>query len=237
MRDTLSGNRRRGLTLIEILIALIVLMVGLVGIFALFPVGMRSTQESVEDSTAALLAESVHHAIVAGMRSSRPASGPADRVPVVLTHDGGPGRAWDGRTTHNATTGTPAGPLLPQDTYVFQLPSESDGGAPLSYPTPGTGSTDVPGANLLQMAGMGVSGAPSYVRRSLVGAGTLVNPTGGSVRAEDPTEPLNQYQVAFVVARVRDAAGTYAQPLFEVSIRVFRNGDLRKTFRTMVAGM
>ncbi len=237
MGDTLSTRRRRGLTLIEILIALVILMVGLVGIFALFPVGMRSTQESIEDTTAAVQAESFHHALLAAMRSARPASGPTDRVAVVFTHDGLPGRGWDGRTTHDATTGVAAGPALPEDTYVFQLPSEADAGVVRSYPTPGTGSLDVPGGALFQMAGTGMSGPPSYVRRSLIGAGTLASPSAGSVRWEDPSEALNQYQVSFDVARVRDAAGGYASPLFEVRIRVYRNGGLKKTFLTQIAGM
>ncbi len=126
---------------------------------------------------------------------------------------------------------------LPEDTYVFQLPSEADGGVIRSYPTPGTGSTDVPGATLFQMAGTGVSPGPSYVRRSLIGAGTLTSPSAGSVRWEDPSEPLNQYQLAFDAIRVRGTDGTYASPLFEVRIRVYRNGVPKKTFLTQIAGM
>ena len=54
----------RGLTLIEILLALIVMVLGVVGILALFPPALQSALESVEDTNAAVVSESVAHALV-----------------------------------------------------------------------------------------------------------------------------------------------------------------------------
>lgn len=216
---------RRGLTLIEILIALIILMVGLVGVFALFPVGIRSTQESVEDTTAALIAESFHHALIAAMRSSPPAAGPGSRVEVVMCHDGLPGRRYDGGSTHNATTGgTGGGTLLPDNTYVFWLPSETDGALLATFPRQNTGSPTAPRQALFRMAECGQQATPTYVKRCLMGTGTnRQTPSPGTVWAEDASEALDQYFVAFDVVRVRDQAGGFTQPLFEFRIGVYRN--------------
>ncbi|GEM_PF-2463779 len=215
----------RGLTLIEILIALIILMVGLVGIFALFPVGIRSTQESVEDSTAALVAESFHHALIAAMRASPPAAGPGARVDVAMCHDGLSGRRWDGGTMHNATAGGSAGGvLLPDNTYVFWLPSEADGGLLATFPRSNTGSPTPPRQALFRMAECGQPGTPQYVKRCLMGTGTnRQTPSPGAVWSEDASEGLDQYFVAFDVVRVRDQNNLYTQPLFEFRIGVYRN--------------
>ncbi len=218
------AHSRRGLTLIEILIALIILMVGLVGIFALFPVGIKSTQESVEDTTAALLAESFHHALIAAMRTSRPANGVADEVPVVMCHDGLPGMRFDGGTSHDATTGLAGGPTLPDNTYVFALPSENDGNAGnrvFTYPRPNTGSPTAPRRALFRMGDSG--GSATYTRRCLMGTGTRAAPAAGSVWFEDPTEAIDQYYVCFDIYRVRDQAGGFSQPLFEFQIGIYRN--------------
>jgi hypothetical protein len=58
------ARRRRegGLTLIEIMLSLLVMVLGLLGILAVFPVGLQSSSESVEETYGALLSESVGHA-------------------------------------------------------------------------------------------------------------------------------------------------------------------------------
>ncbi len=53
------GGRRKGLTLMEILIAVGVTMLGMVGVLALFPVAIRSIQEAVYLSLAAPAAKSL----------------------------------------------------------------------------------------------------------------------------------------------------------------------------------
>lgn len=87
----MTRPRRSGFTLVEILIALIVLMVGLVGILALFPVGLHASQAAIEESVAAVLADSVRSSIVRSVDMAGP-SPPS----VPYHHDGVPtGFAFD----------------------------------------------------------------------------------------------------------------------------------------------
>ncbi|MCC6741042.1 MAG: prepilin-type N-terminal cleavage/methylation domain-containing protein [Planctomycetia bacterium] len=72
-----------GFTLIEILIALVLLMVGICGILSLFPVAIKNVSDSVEDSNASNLAQSLYSAMTEAMR--RPVAGI-----VWLSHDGLP---------------------------------------------------------------------------------------------------------------------------------------------------
>jgi competence protein ComGC len=48
-----------GLTLVEILLSLVIMVLGVVGILALFPPALQQSRESVEETTAAMVAESV----------------------------------------------------------------------------------------------------------------------------------------------------------------------------------
>lgn len=81
--------RRRsatGFTLIEILIAMAVLMIGIVGVLSIFPVGIKNVNDSVKDSTAANVAQSLYNAMIDAMRRGQTTSGQ-----VMLVHDGLPG--------------------------------------------------------------------------------------------------------------------------------------------------
>jgi prepilin-type N-terminal cleavage/methylation domain-containing protein len=77
-----------GFTLIEILISLVLLMVGICGILSLFPVAIKNVSDSVEDSAASNLAQSLYSAMTEAMR--RPVTGV-----VYLTHDGLPAGAFN----------------------------------------------------------------------------------------------------------------------------------------------
>jgi type IV pilus assembly protein PilV len=59
-----SRAAEKGMTLIEILIALIVMVLGVLGILALFPPALQSGTESMEATNAAILAESVAHGLM-----------------------------------------------------------------------------------------------------------------------------------------------------------------------------
>ena len=78
-------RRSSGFTLVEILIALVVLMVGIVGVLALYPVAAKNTKTSLQDSTAATVAQSLHSAMTEAMRRSATDT-------VVLQHDGTGGK-------------------------------------------------------------------------------------------------------------------------------------------------
>ena len=70
------AHRRRlhqasAFTIIEILIAIVVLVLGISGIIALFPTAIDSGNQTVEDSYAAAITQSVMDAISVGVRESR----------------------------------------------------------------------------------------------------------------------------------------------------------------------
>ena len=81
MKPSRKGNP--GFTLIEILISLVILMVGICGVLSLFPVAIKNVSDSVEDSTASNLAQSLYSSMTEAMR--RPVAGV-----VTVTHDGLP---------------------------------------------------------------------------------------------------------------------------------------------------
>ena len=52
-----SANRRRGFTLIELMIAMAILLIGIVGVAQLIPLSIKSNMQNRYDSTAVVLAE------------------------------------------------------------------------------------------------------------------------------------------------------------------------------------
>lgn len=76
------GSLRKGFTLIEILISLSVLVIGLVGILVLLPVGLKSSQSAVQDSTTSILAQSIKNSIYHAIKMSGGAAA------VNYYHDG-----------------------------------------------------------------------------------------------------------------------------------------------------
>ncbi len=81
-----APRRERGLTLIEILLALIVMVLGIVGILALFPPALDSANDSMQMTTGAIVGESVANALTNATRfaSFDPSSGIWS---ATLTHD------------------------------------------------------------------------------------------------------------------------------------------------------
>ncbi len=65
-------RKYKAFTLIEILIAMSVLIVGLVGVLSLFPVGLNATKKAIEDTNAALIADSVFAALRAAAQQTSP---------------------------------------------------------------------------------------------------------------------------------------------------------------------
>jgi len=84
--------RRKGFTIIEILIAIVVLVLGITGIVALFPTAIESGNQTVEDTYSATITQSVVDAISVGLRESRYSyrTPPPGRVWTyfILNHDG-----------------------------------------------------------------------------------------------------------------------------------------------------
>lgn len=65
-------KKQNGFTLMEILIAMSILIVGLVGILSLFPVGLSATKKAIEDTNAALIAESLYASLRAAAKKTVP---------------------------------------------------------------------------------------------------------------------------------------------------------------------
>lgn len=87
-RDQRPGTRdlRRGVTLIEILLALIVMVLGIVGILALFPAALQQSKESMEETQAGITGESVAQALTNALRFAQ-WNGTTTTYDVVMTHD------------------------------------------------------------------------------------------------------------------------------------------------------
>ena len=58
MRSVSRYPRRRGLTLIEVLVALFIMLIGVVSVLVLFPVGIRSVHQAILDTRGTILAQS-----------------------------------------------------------------------------------------------------------------------------------------------------------------------------------
>ena len=72
-------RKERGLTLIEILLALIVMAIGIVGILALFPTALNFAKTSMEETQGAMLSESVSEGLRNALRFSEvPLAVPGD---------------------------------------------------------------------------------------------------------------------------------------------------------------
>lgn len=85
-----EARRKRGFTILEIMIATAILTLGLVGILALFPVAIHTGKQIVDTTTAAVVAKSVSEAIREGMRNSVRSirRGNAVHAYFIFKHDG-----------------------------------------------------------------------------------------------------------------------------------------------------
>ncbi len=138
MRTTARGSER-GVTLIEILLALIVMVLGMVGILALFPGAMQQASESMEDTQAAILGESVAHALVTALRNVQLDAATGTRK-AVLVHDlyssdpSANGNGERGRYEFVLPPGDPDGKLPTNPVHHYPSnpkPPAADPGAPL----------------------------------------------------------------------------------------------------------
>ncbi len=217
-------TRKSGFTLIEILIALVVLFIGIVGIIALFPIGIESTKQSVQDTNAALIAESIHHAIIIAMRN--PVGGYAwivhDGVPL---HVGAPASPEYGPTTTAYPLALSAPALVPYPTLVTTAGALSDHhpsappGAGGGYPTVGL----MPDIFQLGRAPMNAAGVDpiNAVIMDIRGADTY-NATPNPGFGTDVTLDYHQYFWDFWVQQVADSSNI-PLPLYQFRIRIWRN--------------
>jgi type II secretory pathway pseudopilin PulG len=168
------------MTLIEILLALIVMVLGVLGVLAVFPVAMESAKESLEETNAALVGESVAQGITNGMRLAYydPASG---KTTVSLTHD-----------------------LLIGSVkmkYRFVLPKILNSGDPQWMHFPSTTSPADPDPGQALPSSWVVEDDKRYMK--LAGDGWVVQTLNDAQRQNsDPTDAYNQFAFSFDIKKV-----------------------------------
>jgi type II secretory pathway pseudopilin PulG len=186
----------RGMTLIEILIALIVMVLGVLGILALFPPALQSGTESMEETNASILAESVAHALTAALQSAQEDRTSATlRLRATLVHDlkFGPGAtSGPGKYTFILPP-LPSDPTTNLDWYHF----------PSSASPSGQGGNPAPGDSGSKMV---TTWAPEDDDRhfQLGGDALTMNSVQSVHDMNDPTDPLTQFAFSFDIRKVDD---------------------------------
>jgi type II secretory pathway pseudopilin PulG len=181
----------RGMTLIEILIALIVMVLGVLGILALFPPALQSGAESMEATNAAIIAESVAHGLMGAFQTVEEDKTSATlKLRCTLTHDLKAGPAT-GRYTFILPP-LPANPTTNFDWYHF----------PSTSTPPGQSGSPAPGDPGSKMTG-GQYDPETDDRVFQLGGDKLVVDTVKSVHdTNDPTDPLMQFGFSFDIRKV-----------------------------------
>lgn len=175
-------NYQKGLTLIEILMAIIVLSLGLVGILSLFPTGIYSTNESVEERMSAFVGSSVKEALSMAMGLSTPEDTINGKpAKVNFQHDG----LEEGSPGYEFTLPLPEDPP-PAETRYFCFTPESTlpEGTPL---TPEEEKDFVPD-KVFSLA------TDTYIKSRYEDV----------TKGYDPTDPYQQWGYIFIVNRVDD---------------------------------
>jgi type II secretory pathway pseudopilin PulG len=206
-------NAERGMTLIEILIALIVMVLGVLGILALFPPALQSGTESMEATNAAIIAESVAHALVQGFNAvEEDKTSSTLRLRVTMSHDLKAGAA-NGRYTF-VLPPLPANPTTNPD--WFHYPSTSS--------PPGQGGTPATGDSGSKMTG-GTWDPEGDDRHFQLGGDQFIANAVKSVQdMNDPTDPLLQFGFSFDIRKVDDMWYQRRNP---GAIDPFRNAVLK----------
>jgi type II secretory pathway pseudopilin PulG len=183
----------KGMTLIEILIALIVMVLGVLGILALFPPALQSGTESMEATNAAILAESVAHALVQGFQSAEENKAATTlQLRVTMSHDLSAG-ATTGRYTFILPP-LPANPTTNPDWWHY--PSTSS--------PPGQGGGAAAGDQGSKMTGGQWDPEADDRHFKLGGDQFLLNTVKSVHDMNDPTDPLTQFGFSFDVRKIDD---------------------------------
>lgn len=172
----LKRRGSKGLTLVEILLALIVMVLGVLGILALFPPAMESAKQSMEETNAAIFAESVAH----GLKTS-----------IIMSKWDDPSKTWWCRFKHDLFTSsakpTAPGGLFPTPPdnwqFDFPLPLLKDGW--LHYPG------GVP------------AGDPATLGIFRLGDETAIKDAVDYVKTNvDPSDPMKQFSFSFDIKKI-----------------------------------
>ena len=193
-RRVRARSRSRGMTLIEILIALIVMVLGVLGILALFPPALQSGTESMEATNAAILAESVAHGLMSAFSTveedKTTAPGSQLKLRATLTHD-----AKSGTTGNRYVFILPPLPTNPLTNLDwFHYPSSANPSGQGGNPPPGDPGSKMTGGNW----------DPETDDRlfQLGGDKSLLDTVNDVHLVNDPTDPLTQFAFSFDVRKV-----------------------------------
>jgi len=182
------------MTLIEILIALIVMVLGVLGILALFPPSLEMAKESMEETNAALLSESVAHSLMEAFASvDEDKASPTLLLRCTMSHDMKAGDRTRGRYTFNLPPLPTGDPSLTPDWYHF----------PSATMPPGQGNPAAgdPGSKMTS-----TSWDPELDDRhfQLGGDQWTVDTVESVHEVNDPTDPLTQFAFSFDIRKIDD---------------------------------
>jgi hypothetical protein len=181
------------MTLIEILIALIVMVLGVLGILALFPPALQMGSESMEETNAAILAESVSHALVGGFQTVEEDKAAATlKLKVTISHDLKAGSS-NGRYTF-VLPPLPANPLTNPEWCHY----------PSTASPPGQGGSPAQGDPGAKMTGGAWDPAGDDRHFQLGGDQMVVNTVKSVHDMNDPTDPLTQFGFSFDIRKIDD---------------------------------
>jgi type II secretory pathway pseudopilin PulG len=188
-----TRKSERGMTLIEILIALIVMVLGVLGILALFPPALQSGTESMEETNASIIAESVAHGLTAAMQGAEEDKTAAMlKLRATLVHDLNIGNA-KGRYTFILPP-LPANPTTDLDWFHYPS-SSSPAGQAGNPPTGDSGS---------KMMDKWVPEDDDRHFQLDDESGVLVRTVKSVHDMNDPTDPLTQFAFSFDIRKVDD---------------------------------
>lgn len=172
-------SNQRGMTLIEILLALIVMVLGVLGILRLFPPAMDLARESMEETNAALVGESVAEGLTNALRLSF-----YDTAKMQIV----------GTLTHDLQIGSI------KMKYRFVLPKIEKAGDPQWIHFPGSQTPSDPDTGQPLPAMWSPEDDP---RLFLLAGDGWVKETTDRVRTDhDPTDSYNQFAFSFDIRKV-----------------------------------
>ena len=213
---------KQGFTLMEILLAMSILIVGLVGILALFPAGLNATRKAMEDTNAALIAESVYSSLRASARQTTPGGQLTffhDGVSTVLPYPNSNAFPIGGTFSESFfAKGNAIG--IPQHRTQGNLTSNSTAPIPIANYRVISYAADVNTGTLEPLA-------DCFYK---LGAVSTASPGTNTVpyNADDP----NVQQYAFNIQLSYPA--TNPRGLYDVAIRVIRANRLVRTFYSQI---
>lgn len=205
-------RKLKGVTLIEVIIAIIVMSLGLLGLLALLPAAIQYNRESAEETQASIIADSVKHAVTEAVKIAEWDAGQAN---------------WKVTLTHDLEQGGNKG------TYIFYLPKLTDTGPDQIVNYAGQWKHHPGNANPMKAGSVFDPG--NDVVFPLEKDGWL-KATCGQIRSQnDPTEPTKYYAFSYDIRKVNTALTAPLPPLDQLDKKV-KEYEVRVNILRILAG-